>query len=53
MKKIAECKWLIEKQGKMRVPGIVYASDKLYKAIKLDNSLEQVRNVAHLPGIQM
>jgi tRNA-splicing ligase RtcB (3'-phosphate/5'-hydroxy nucleic acid ligase) len=52
MKKIAECKWLIEKQGKMRVPGIVYASDKLYKAIKSDNSLEQVRNVAHLPGIQ-
>ena len=52
MKKIAECKWLIEKQGKMRVPGIVYASDKLYEAIKSDNSLEQVRNVAHLPGIQ-
>ena len=52
MKKIAECKWLIEKQGKMRVPGIVYASDKLYETIKSDNSLEQVRNVAHLPGIQ-
>jgi len=52
MKKIAECKWLIEKQGKMRVPGIVYASDKLYELIKSDNSLEQVRNVAHLPGIQ-
>jgi tRNA-splicing ligase RtcB len=52
MKKIGDCKWLIEKQGKMRVPGIVYASDKLYEAIKSDNSLEQVRNVAHLPGIQ-
>jgi tRNA-splicing ligase RtcB len=52
MKKIADCKWLIEKQGNMRVPGIVYASDKLYEAMKSDNSLEQVRNVAHLPGIQ-
>jgi len=52
MKKIGDCKWLIEKQGKMRVPGIVYASDKLYEAMKLDNSIEQVRNVAHLPGIQ-
>ena len=52
MKKIAECKWLIEKEGRMRVPGIIYASDKLYEAMKSDNSLEQVRNVAHLPGIQ-
>ena len=52
MKKIAECKWLIEKQGKMRVPGIIYASDKLYKIIQTDNSINQVRNVAQLPGIQ-
>jgi len=52
MKKIGDCKWLIEKEGKMRVPGIVYASDKLYEAIKSDNSVNQVRNVAHLPGIQ-
>jgi tRNA-splicing ligase RtcB len=52
MKKIGDCKWLIEKEGKMRVPGIVYASDKLYEAMQFDNSIEQVRNVAHLPGIQ-
>jgi len=52
MKKIGDCKWLIEKQGKMRVPGIVYASDKLYEAMQSDNSINQVRNVAHLPGIQ-
>ena len=36
----------------MRVPGIVYASDKLYQAMQSDNSINQVRNVAHLPGIQ-
>lgn len=36
----------------MRVPGIIYASDKLYQAIQSDNSIDQVRNVAHLPGIQ-
>ncbi len=52
MKKIGNYKWLIEKQGKMRVPGIIYASDKLYEAMKSDNSIEQVRNVACLPGIQ-
>ena len=52
MKKIDDCKWLIEKTGEMRVPGIVYASDKLYEAMLSDNSIEQVQNVAHLPGIQ-
>ncbi len=52
MKKIGDCKWLIEKEGKMRVPGIIYVSDKLYEAMQSDNSIEQVRNVAHLPGIQ-
>ena len=36
----------------MRVPGIVYASDQLYQAMQSDNSINQVRNVAHLPGIQ-
>jgi len=52
MKKIGDCKWLIEKEGKMRVPGIVYASDKIFQAMQTDNSINQVRNVAHLPGIQ-
>ncbi|MFW6282527.1 MAG: RtcB family protein [Minisyncoccales bacterium] len=35
----------------MNVPGIVYASEKLLNKIKEDNSLEQVKNVAKLPGI--
>ena len=38
------------KQG-MRVPGIVFASDKLIDQIRNDQSLEQVANVACLPGI--
>lgn len=52
MKKIGEYKWLIEKQGKMRVPGLVFASDELAEIMQKDNSVNQVRNVAHLPGIQ-
>jgi len=36
----------------MRVPGVVFASDKIFQAMQSDNSIEQVRNVAHLPGIQ-
>lgn len=38
------------KQG-MRVPGIIYADDKLMKDIENDDSVEQVANAATLPGI--
>src|SRR5438105_2251510 len=35
----------------MHVPGMVYADDELIEQILQDNSLQQVANVAHLPGI--
>lgn len=35
----------------MRVPGIVFASRTLLPSVESDKSLEQVANVAHLPGI--
>ena len=35
----------------MRVDGIVYADDRMIEEIRTDPCLEQVRNVAHLPGI--
>ncbi|MHB1415153.1 MAG: RtcB family protein [Chloroflexota bacterium] len=35
----------------MRVPGLIYADDKLAAQIQHDQSLEQVANVAFLPGI--
>jgi len=35
----------------MRVDGIIYADSKLVEGIKKDNALEQVANVAFLPGI--
>ncbi|MBS3099087.1 RtcB family protein [Candidatus Pacearchaeota archaeon] len=41
----------IEKEGKMNVPGIVFASQDLFDKIKQDKTLEQVKNVACLPGI--
>jgi len=43
--------WEIPKTSKMRVPGRVYASKKLMDDISEDDSLKQVQNVAHLPGI--
>ena len=35
----------------MRVDGIVYADEAMMRDIRRDESLQQVRNVAHLPGI--
>jgi len=51
LKKISENVYEIPKEGKMLVPGIIYASEKLLESIKQDKTLEQVKNVAHLPGI--
>jgi len=35
----------------MRVPGIVFTDDDLLEKMKMDRTLEQCANVAHLPGI--
>src|SRR5437868_3934214 len=44
-------RWTIPRQAAMRVPGVVFASEALLPALEGDQSLQQVRNVAHLPGI--
>ena len=49
--RIEDCLWEIPRQGGMRVPGRIYATEKLFTALKDDNCLRQVMNVAHLPGI--
>ncbi len=51
IEKITDYKWRIPKQGGMRVDGIVYASEKLLHNLGGDQCLQQVANVAHLPGI--
>ena len=54
LEKIDDFRWRIPRSYKrgMRVPGIIYASEKLLESIKKDMAPEQVANVAHLPGIQ-
>jgi tRNA-splicing ligase RtcB len=44
-------RWRIERRGAMRVPGIVFASRTLLPDLAGDQSLQQVVNVATLPGI--
>src|SRR3990170_3634036 len=51
LKKIAPATYLLPKEGKMRVPGLVIATETLLKEIEIEKPLEQVRNVAQLPGI--
>ncbi len=53
LEKIDDFRWRIPKsyKGGMRVEGVVYADEKLLKDIHQDKALEQVANVAFLPGI--
>ena len=52
LKKLNEFTWQMDKQGPMKVPAIIYASEKILDKIKQDKTLEQVKNVACLKGIQ-
>ncbi len=51
VERVDECRWRIPAKGGMRVDGMVYASDTLMADIRQDNAMQQVANVAHLPGI--
>jgi tRNA-splicing ligase RtcB len=52
LRKISDNVWEIPKQGDMKVPAVIYASDKLLADVRHDMTLDQARNVACLPGIQ-
>ena len=51
LEQIDAVRWRIPRQGEMRVDGLVYADAAMMEALRDDQSLQQVRNVAHLPGI--
>ncbi|NGX53399.1 MAG: RNA-splicing ligase RtcB [Chlamydiae bacterium] len=51
LEEIGPCTYLLPKEGGMRVPGLIIASKELIEAVDIERPLEQVRNVAHLPGI--
>ena len=50
MKK-APATYVLPQTGKMRVPGLVIATPELMEEVEIEQPLQQVRNVAHLPGI--
>ena len=51
IERIDDVRWRIPRSGRMRVPGLVFASSAMMDEIRGDQSLEQVANVAELPGI--
>ncbi|HEY2666969.1 MAG TPA: RtcB family protein [Actinomycetota bacterium] len=46
-----EDRWRIPRSGGMLVDGLIFASEKLIVKAREDRALDQVANVAHLPGI--
>jgi tRNA-splicing ligase RtcB len=51
IERIDEVRWRIPRRGGMRVDGLVFSSGPMMEEIRADQSLQQVANVAHLPGI--
>jgi len=52
LEKVRDSVWEIPKQGEMRVPARVLASEALLEELSEDKTLEQLKNTTHLPGIQ-
>jgi tRNA-splicing ligase RtcB (3'-phosphate/5'-hydroxy nucleic acid ligase) len=51
LRRVGDVMWELPASGAMRVPGRVFADAELLDAIGADGSLEQLRNVATLPGV--
>lgn len=51
VQQIDPCRWRIPREGDMRTDGLVFASGAMMAALQKEQALEQVRNVATLPGI--
>jgi tRNA-splicing ligase RtcB len=51
VRRIDEYRWLIPRQGKMRVDGLIFADAEMMSDLRGDEAVRQVANVACLPGI--
>ncbi|HEU4758346.1 MAG TPA: RtcB family protein [Dehalococcoidia bacterium] len=53
LEKVDDYRWLLPKEYKpgMRVPGLIFSSEAMLDIIGQDQAIEQVANVAFLPGI--
>ena len=53
LKKVSgqEYHWIMPKEDGMKVDGIIFATEEIIQDLKGTKAIEQVRNVAYLPGI--
>ena len=51
IERTGECRYTIPRHGRMNVPGLVFADERLMASIRKEEALRQVQNVACLPGI--
>lgn len=51
LRQVSPFLWEIPREGRMKVPGRVYLAPSQLEHVRADKALEQVVNVAHLPGI--
>lgn len=51
LRQVDDYRWEIPREGKMRTRGLVFCSAQMIPALRQDQSLQQVMNVATLPGI--
>jgi len=51
IEQIDACRWRIPRSGAMRTDGLIFASAAMISVLQREQALQQVRNVATLPGI--
>lgn len=51
VERIDDYRWRVPRQGSMRVEGLIFADEVLMRDIRGDQAVQQVINVATLPGI--
>lgn len=51
VERLDDFRWRVRRTGGMRTHGIIFADDELMHDLEGDECIQQVANVAHLPGI--
>ncbi|MCI0433567.1 MAG: RtcB family protein [Gemmatimonadetes bacterium] len=51
IRRVDEFRWIIPRQGRMRVEGLIFADETMMQDLHGDEAIRQVANVAWLPGI--
>jgi tRNA-splicing ligase RtcB len=51
LKKISKDVYEVPREGKMKVPAMIFSSESILEDMKKDKTIEQIKNVAFLPGI--